>query len=67
MSKTARASLLYLQILAKCKPKVGKAVIEHGFSDLVLSICECCYKVLKRTIPQTVSQKNDVYRDTRNT
>ena len=43
MSKRMRDSLPYLQILAKCKPKVRKVLIEHGPSNLVLSICECCH------------------------
>ena len=62
MSKRVRVSLPYLQILAKCKPKVRKAIIEHGSSNLVLSICECCYNVLKGTIPLTKIQKRRLSR-----
>ena len=57
MSKRMRDSLPYLQILAKCKPKVRKVLIEHGPSNLVLSICECCHNVLKGTVPLTKRQK----------
>ena len=62
MSKRMRGSLPYLQILAKCKPKVRKVLIEHGPSDLVLSICECCHNVLKGTVPLTKRQKQHLSR-----
>ena len=62
MSKRMRDSLPYLQILAKCKPKVRKVLIEHGPSDLILCICECCYNVLKGTVPLTKRQKQHLSR-----
>ena len=62
MSKRMRGSLPYLQMLAKCKPKVRKVLIEHGPSNLVLSICECCRNVLKETVPLTKRQKQHLSR-----
>jgi hypothetical protein len=62
MSKRMRDNLPYLQILAKCKPKVRKVLIEHGPSDLVLSICECCHNVLKGTVPLTKREKQHLSR-----
>ena len=62
MSKRMRDNLPYLQILVKCKPKVRKVLIEHGPSDLVLSICECCHNVLKGTVPLTKRQKQHLSR-----
>ena len=62
MSKRVRDSLPYLQILAKCKLKVQKVLIEHGPSNLVLSICECCHNVLKGTVRLTKRQKQHLSR-----
>ena len=51
-----------IQILAKCKPKVRKVLIEHGPNNLVLSICECCHNVLKETVSFTKRQKQHLSR-----
>ena len=45
MSKRMKDNLAYLQVLAKCKPKVRKVLIEHGPGDLVKCICECSFNL----------------------
>ena len=62
MSKRMEGSLPYLQILMKCKPKIRKVILEHGPTDLLLSICESCYNVLKGTIPLSKRQKQRLSR-----
>ena len=52
-----KGSLPYLQILMKFKPKIRKVILEHEPNDLLLSICESCYNVLKGTIPLSKRQK----------
>ncbi len=51
MSKRMKDNLPYLQILAKCKPKVRRAIIDHGPIDVIIGICECSYNLLKRRYP----------------
>ena len=57
MSKRMKENLPYLQILAKCKPKLRKVIIEHGPTDVIISICECAYNLLKGTVPISTNQK----------
>ena len=57
MSKRMRRSLPYLQIMAECKPKLRKAILEHAPSDVLLAICECSLNLLKGVIPLTPRQK----------
>ncbi len=57
MSKPMRRSLLYLQIMAVCKPKLRKMLIAHAPSDVIMAICECSLNVLKGVIPMTPRQK----------
>ena len=62
MSKRVKDNLAYLQVLAKCKPKIRKIIVEHGPADVLMSICECSYNLLKGTIPPTQSQKRSLSR-----
>ena len=55
-------NLAYLQILAKCKPKIRKVIINHGPVDVLTCVCECCYNLLKGTVPLTPSQKRRLSR-----
>ena len=57
MSKRVKDNLTYLQVLAKCEPKIRKIIVEHGPADILMCICECSYNLLKGTIPPTQSQK----------
>ena len=57
-----RRELYYLQVLAKSKPKIRKVIIKHGPGDVLLSMFECCYNVLKGTIPLTKAQKQTLLR-----
>ena len=43
MSKRMRDHLPYLQVVAKCKPKVRKLIIDHGRAELIISICESVF------------------------
>ena len=62
MSKRMKENLCYLQVLAKCKPKIRKIIIEQGPADVVTCVCECCYNLLKGTVPLTPSQKRRLSR-----
>ena len=62
MSKRMKDNLAYLQILAKCKPKIRKVIIDHGPADILTCVCECCYNLLKSTVPLTPSQKRRLSR-----
>ena len=62
MSKRMRTNLPYLQILAKCKPKLRKFIIESGPSSIVLCLSECCLNLLKGVIPLTPRQKKRLSR-----
>jgi hypothetical protein len=55
-------NLPYLQVLAKCKPKVRKVIIEHGPANVLISICECCFNLLKGAIPLKPGQKRRLSR-----
>ena len=57
MSKRMKDNLAYIQVLAKCKPKIRKILVQHGPVDLVKCICECSFNLLKGVIPLTSSQK----------
>ena len=60
MSKRMKGNLPYLQILAKCRPKVRNVLLEHGTANLVTCICECSLNLLKGVIPLTPSQKQSL-------
>ena len=55
-------NLAYLQILAKCKPKIRKVIIDPGPADVLMCVCECCYNLLKGTVPLTPTQKQRLSR-----
>ena len=62
MSKRLKDSLPFLQVLIRCKPKLRKAILEHGPGHVLMSICECSHNVLKGVIPLTPSQKQRMSR-----
>ena len=55
-------NLPYLQVLAKCKPKLRKLLIEHGPADLIATICECSLNLLRGVVPLKPSQKRRLVR-----
>ena len=57
-----KENLCYLQVLAKCKPKIRKIIIEQGPADVATCVCECCYNLLKGTVPLTPNQKRRLSR-----
>ena len=61
MSKRMKRSLLYLQIMAVCKPKLRKMLITHAPTDVSIVICECSLNVLKDVIPLTPLKKECYY------
>jgi hypothetical protein len=62
MSKRVKGNLPYLQVLAKSKPKIRKVIIEQTPNEVVMSICECCYNLLKGIIPLSPRQKQRLSR-----
>ena len=56
MSKQMKDNLAYLQVLAKCKPKIRKVIINHGPADVLTCICKCCFDLLKGKVPLTPMQ-----------
>ena len=57
MSKRMKRSLPYLQIMAACKPKLRKTLLEHAPAEVVLAICKCSLNLLKGVIPLSPRQK----------
>ena len=47
MSKRVKGSLPHLQVIAKCKPKLRKLLIEHCPADVITAICECSLNLLR--------------------
>ena len=62
MSKRMRENLPYLQILAKCKPRLRKLIIDNGPPSIVLCLSECCLNLLKGVVPLTPRQKKRLSR-----
>lgn len=62
MSKRIKDNLSYLQVLAKCKPKIRNVIIEHGPPGVILSICECSHNVLKGAVPLSPAHKRRLSR-----
>ena len=57
-----KENLSYLQVLAKCKPKIRKVIVEHGPAEVLTCVCECCYNLLKGTVPLTSTQERRLSR-----
>ena len=63
MSQALSRNAPFLRLLHKASPKARKELLEkHCTPDLVESICECCYNVLKGSVPLTRSQKDALRR-----
>ena len=63
MSTYVKRALPLLQVIAKSKPKVRNAIIEHGPTDLIKAISEIVLNVLKGVIKITPRQKKRLARD----
>jgi hypothetical protein len=46
-----------LKILFKAKPELRNALLKHADKDLVCTICECVYNILRGNIPVDENQK----------
>ena len=57
MSDYVKRALPLLQVIAKSKPKIRNAIIEHGPGDLIKAISEIVLNVLKGVIKLTARQK----------
>ena len=53
MSDYVKRALPLLQVIAKSKPKIHNAIIEHGPGDLIKAISEIVLNVLKGVIKLT--------------
>ena len=62
MSDYVKRALPLLQVIAKSKPKVRNAIIEHGPADLIKAISEIVLNVLKGVVKLTARQKKRLVR-----
>ena len=62
MSDYVKRALPLLQVIAKSKPKIRNAIIEHGPGDLIKAISEIVLNVLKGVIKLTARQKKRLVR-----
>ncbi len=62
MSSYVKRALPLLQVIAKAKPKVRNAIIEHGPADLIKAISEIVLNVLKGVVRLTAAQKKRLVR-----
>ncbi len=62
MSEYVKRTLPLLQVLAKSKPQIRNAIIEHGPTDLIKAISEIVLNVLKGVIKITPRQKKRLAR-----
>ena len=53
MSTRLKKNVLWLQILAKAKPGMAKAIIQAADKDLILCLCECAQNILNGNVPLT--------------
>ena len=60
--KRLRKHTPLLKALASTTPAVAKEIIEEGDKDLINTLCECGYNVLKGNVPLTPSQKKRLQR-----
>ena len=52
MSKYVKRTLPLLQVLAKSKPQIRNAIVQHGPADLIKAISEIVLNVLKGVIKE---------------
>ncbi len=62
MSEYVKRALPLLQVIAKSKPQIRNAIIEHGPTDLIKAISEIVLNVLKGVIKITPRQKKRLVR-----
>ncbi len=62
MSEYVKRTLPLLQVLAKSKPQIRNAIIQHGPTDLIKAISEIVLNVLKGVIKITPRQKKRLVR-----
>ena len=56
MTQRLKQNLPYLHVLSKCRPKLRKAILDHGDHSLVKTLSECALNVLSGNIP--ISKKH---------
>lgn len=57
MSDRLKQNIQLLQTLTQSNPKVQRALIREGGTDLVHSLCEICLNILKSNIDLTTEEK----------
>ena len=50
----------YLKILAKCDKKMRNSILKGANKDLIHSLCECIYNILRGNVELTDSDKNQL-------
>jgi hypothetical protein len=57
-----KRSLLYLQVVGTCGPKLHKFMINNVPAEVISAICECSLNLLKGVVPLTPRQKRCLVR-----
>lgn len=61
MSRRVRKNYHHLKVLSTSKPHQVKALLKVADDDLIQSVCECVFNVLKSTVPITPRLKKKLY------
>jgi hypothetical protein len=60
MSRRVKKNYHHLKVLSTSKPNQVKALLKVADDDLIKSVCECVYNVLKSTVPVTLRKKQQL-------
>ena len=60
MSRRMKKNYHHLKVLSTSKPHQAKALLKVADDDLIKSVCECVYNVLKSTVPVTPRKKQQL-------
>ena len=60
MSRRVKKNYHHLKVLSTSKPHQVKALLKVADDDLIKSVCECVYNVLKTTVPVTPRKKQQL-------
>ena len=57
MSQRMRKHAHFLSVLAKGNSKQQRGIIEGASNDLIQCLCECCFNILRGSVPLSSNQK----------
>lgn len=60
MSHRVKKNYHHLKVLSTSKPNQAKALLKVADDDVIKSVCECVYNVLKSNVPVTSRQKKQL-------